>query len=64
MCLYTQWCTADQTSMSEKHVYIKVVFCHRDGMTSTHASRDIAQLDMTLHQVGTSVEFGYLFGRL
>jgi hypothetical protein len=28
MCLYTQQCTADQTLMSEKHVYIKAVFRH------------------------------------
>jgi hypothetical protein len=33
MCLYRQQCTADQTSTSEKHVYIKASFRHRDVMT-------------------------------
>jgi hypothetical protein len=72
MCLYRQQCTADQTSTSEKHVYIKAVFRYR--VTSWHhacmrflRSQDLALWDptsMMLWQVGTLGEFGSLFGHL
>jgi hypothetical protein len=66
----SQWkCTADQTSTSEKHVYIKAIFRHSDVMTLRPVQRMHAlpprsvEHDVT-SQVGGSGEFGPLFGRL
>jgi hypothetical protein len=69
MCLNTQQCTADQTSTSEKHVYIKAVFRHCDVMMYIACMqfprpRDLALLEITLRQVGASGESGPLFRRL
>jgi hypothetical protein len=65
MCLYSQQYTADQTLMSEKHVYIKrsVTFMYNACMRFLRP-RDLALLNMTLRQVGASGEFGSLFGHL
>jgi hypothetical protein len=73
MCLYTQEYMVDQTSTSEKHVYIKCFFAivdrvRRYDATFMHSAcmrflrpRDLALLNMTLHLVGASAEFGPFF---
>jgi hypothetical protein len=63
MCLYTQQCTADQTSTSEKHVYIKAVFHHCDVMTyyRMHALPQALGPRSVKHDITSGGRFGLIW---